>query len=345
MADQVNGGRVPNQGEEPVVSVIIPTRNRAGMLRDCLEAFARQRLPADRFEVLVIDNRSSDGTPAMMADLAGRMPYRLVYHVMPENRGPARSRNTGVRLARGRLLAFLDDDCRPTPEWLERGVRAMAADVAFVTGQIHYKPEQQGSGGFFTRYGHEVREEHPTYSWSNLFFRRDVFLEMGGADESLCRPDFMGRVVDCGDTDLAWRTKKRGYRNTFVPDLIVHHEVERMRPLVWVLDLSRLFNVAWLVRHHPELRRRLLVWRVFFVKSNAFFYLAVVGGLLAATVHPAALLLATPYLAWALSILRPRLSLVPLLKVPAQILLMAARHAGFCAGLIYGSVRYRTLVL
>jgi hypothetical protein len=151
--------------------------------------------------------------------------------------------------------------------------------------------------------------------------------------------------VDCGDTDLAWRTKERGYRNRFVPDMLVHHEVESQRPLDWVLDLSRLFNVAWLVRRHPELRRRLLVWKVFFVRSNAFFYLAVLGGVMAAAVHPAALLLSVPYLGWALNVLRPRLSPVPLLKVPAQLLLMAARHAGFCAGLIYGSVRYRTLVL
>jgi hypothetical protein len=112
-----------------------------------------------------------------------------------------------------------------------------------------------------------------------------------------------------------------------------------------VLDLSRLFNVAWLVRHHPELRRPLLVWKVFFVRSNAFFYLAAIGVVTAVAIHPAALALTAPYLGWALSVLRPRLSPVQLLKVPAQILLMAARHAGFCAGLIYGSVRYRTLVL
>src|SRR6187549_3849177 len=95
-----------NVAETPLVSVIIPTRNRSGMLREALMALAEQTLPASAFEVLVMDNCSTDETPQMMRDLAAELPFRVIYHVMPSNRGPARSRNTAAKMARAPILAF-----------------------------------------------------------------------------------------------------------------------------------------------------------------------------------------------------------------------------------------------
>src|SRR6185295_16908828 len=108
-----------NVAETPLVSVIIPTRNRSGMLREALLALAEQTLAASAFEVIVVDNCSTDGTPQMMPALAAELPYRVIYHVMPSNRGPARSRNTAAKMARAPILAFTDDDCRPDRHWLE----------------------------------------------------------------------------------------------------------------------------------------------------------------------------------------------------------------------------------
>jgi glycosyltransferase involved in cell wall biosynthesis len=327
------------------VSVIVPTRNRSAMLKDVVEALWAQSFPKDRLEILVMDNCSTDDTPETMAELQRRSPCRLVYHVMPENRGPARSRNTGASRARGHILAFTDDDCRPAPDWLARGVAGFQDSVGFVCGQVRYKPEQLPTAGFFSRDGRAVLAEHPTYTWSNILYRRDVFEEMGGSDESLCLPDLRNRVVDCGDTDLAWRVKERGYRSVFLPEMVVYHELEQLTPLNWVFEPYRLFVVAELLRRHPVLRERLLLWRLFFAPANLLLYLALAGLVLGLLLHPAFLALAAAYPAWALWLLRPALTGKGLPKVPAQVLFLTARQLMLCAGLIYGSFRFRCLVL
>jgi glycosyltransferase involved in cell wall biosynthesis len=332
-------------------SVVVPTRNRKRLLLDAVEALWAQTLAPDRFEIIVVDNRSTDGTDAMMRELQARSPCRLTYIVMPENRGPARSRNAAARAARGAVLAFTDDDCRPAPEWLERGLEAFRdSRVALASGTVLYKPEQVGTTRFFTREVGQVTSENATYTWTNTFYRRAVFLELGGTDESLCRPDFRNRVVDCGDTDLAWRLKDRGYANTFVAEAVVYHELEDMAPLNWVFEPFRLFVVPQLVRRHPRLRKALLHWGLFFVPANAALYLAAIG-LAGALLHrPMWLLLAAPYAAWLgrmgwQLLVRGRVTAARLVKTAGQVAFVAGRHAVMCAALVYGSVRFRTVVL
>ncbi|HBY63898.1 MAG TPA: hypothetical protein DEH78_29075 [Solibacterales bacterium] len=328
------------------VSVIIPTRNRRAWLRRALEACWKQTYPASRFEVIVMDNLSSDGTTEMMRELEALSPCRLVYHVNKENRGPGPSRNGGARIAQGRVLAFCDDDCCPAPEWLEHGARAFDdPDIHFANGPVRYWPEQARQARFFSRYGHEVNQENPLYSWSNSFFLRATFLEMGGTDESLCLADFLDRVVDCGDTDLCWRMREKGYRNMFVPGALVYHELETMKPLNWVMEPLRLFNVPLLAARHPGLRRELFFGGLFFNLANVYFYLAVLGLVLGAAVHPAAFALAGPKLLWCLKVLQPWSSPARWLKFPVQAALVVARQACFIVALWYGSFRFRSVVL
>lgn len=333
-------------GTPPRVSVIIPTRNRREMLREALQALAVQTLPASEFDVFVMDNCSSDGTAAMMAALAPQLPFAVTYHVMPSNRGPARSRNTAVPMSRAPILAFTDDDCRPHPEWLERSLAAFAdPQVALVSGKVLFKPEQKGRIGFFARDGREVFEEHPTYTWSNSCYRRDVFEQLGGSDEALCLADFRDRVVDCGDTDLAWRLRERGHRTRFVAESIVYHELERMAPVDWLLEPLRLFVVAELVRRHPGLRRALLYKGLFFTRSNGLMYLALAGLVLAPAVHPAFAGLALPYVMWSVWYFLPVASWATLHKLGPQWLLLSARQIMCCAAMVYGTLRFRSVVL
>ena len=100
----------------PNISVIIPTFNRPGPLRDCLSALARQTLPLGSFEIVVVD----DGSPRPLElDPAGWAQAFSLRVVRQENTGPAGARNRGVEAARGAIVAFTDDDCLPTPDWLE----------------------------------------------------------------------------------------------------------------------------------------------------------------------------------------------------------------------------------
>lgn len=101
-------------------SIIVPTYERSPALGDCLEALCGLDYPADRFEAIVIDDGSTDSPRALVESFAPRLDVRFFSE---KHGGPAGARNAGARAARGRLLAFTADDCRPEPGWL----RALAA--------------------------------------------------------------------------------------------------------------------------------------------------------------------------------------------------------------------------
>lgn len=326
-----------------VASVVIPTRNRSHLLRETLESLWKQTLDPKTFEIVVLDNLSTDDTAAIVREMQGRSPCALRYHLMPENRGPASSRNMGVRLARAPIIAFTDSDCAADPEWLARGLPAFRDNIALVTGSVLDKPGQVVR--FFTRTNSGVQSEHPTYPTCNAMYRRDVFLEMGGFDENLCFADLFNRVTECADTDLAWRIKKNGYASAFVREMIIYHEVDMQTPWAWMSEPFRLYVLPALVKRHPELRRLLLKARVFFSPINLLFYLAVIGPVLGAATHWSLSLLALPFVAWAALAGNTRLTLKRLPRIPARVVLLAARQAFMCAGLIYGSARFRSVVL
>lgn len=337
-------GGVPDGAARPFVSVVIPTRNRARLLREAIEAVFQQDVDPGSVELIVVDNLSTDGTEAVVSDLAARAPFRVRYKRMAVDRGPVYSRNEGAAMAEGEILAFTDSDCRPGRDWLREAVRPFSdAAVALVTGPVLYKPGQPIR--FFSRASGEAREEHPTYPTANALYRRSVFFALGGFDTRLTFRSFRNRPVECSDSDLALRLIEAGHGNAFVPEAVVYHEVEMLPPVSWALEPFRLFVVPALVRRHPALRRRLLTWKVFFQRENAWFYLAVLAVVLGAAVHWSALAGLVPFLVWASRAGNPRLGWRDLPKMGARTVLLAARHACMCAGLVYGSLRFRSLVL
>lgn len=326
-----------------LVSVVVPTRNRSRLLGELIASLWQQTLSPSRFEIIIVDNCSTDDTAELVQRLQQESPCRLSYHRMAENRGPAHPRNTGARMARAEIIAFTDSDCRAHAEWLERGLSGFAKGVAFVTGSMLDKPGQEV--GFFSRRNAGVTTEHPSYPACNAFYRKEVFLAMGGFDEAACYRDFLQRPVEFADTDLAWRVKKSGYANRFVAEAIIYHEVETQKPLNWLLEPVRLFLVPELLRRHPELRKQVLRWGIFFWAGTDLFYLGVIGCVLGATVHPAFLLLAGPFLYRTAHVPGRPLSLRRIPRILARVVLLTARQLVICITFLYGSIRFRALVL
>ena len=104
------------------ISVIIPTHNQQERLRLVLCGLRRQRAVEVKFEVIVVDDGCTDGTALMLADVAQQMPLKIVR--LQPNQGRCRARNDGVQHAVGRLVAFLDGDALPHPDWLSSHWRA-----------------------------------------------------------------------------------------------------------------------------------------------------------------------------------------------------------------------------
>ena len=162
----------------PTVSVIVPSYQRAQYLPHLFAAIGGQVYPADRMEMIVIDNSSRDDTEAVVKEWADVMPFRLRFK-RKKNDGPAASRNLGARLARGEVLAYTDSDCIPDPKWLANAVQLLQGGADLVAGPIiglrrlsdNLTQQKQTLG------------DNGTYPTGNLIVWRRWFDAVGGFDE------------------------------------------------------------------------------------------------------------------------------------------------------------------
>jgi GT2 family glycosyltransferase len=121
-----NQQRVDVQSSEspPFASIVVPTFNRVARLRDCLESLLQQDYPSGQFEILVVDDGSSDGSAEMVNGLDG------VRYLRRQHAGLNAARNAGIEEAKGDFLAFLDDDVLAPPSWLRTMITGAQANPA-----------------------------------------------------------------------------------------------------------------------------------------------------------------------------------------------------------------------
>ena len=172
----------------PVVSVIIPTHNRASLLKTALDSVYAQEGIGESFEieVIVIDDASSDNTP----DVVLGYPAKFIRHDI--NQGASAARNSGIKVCKGKYIAFLDDDDLFLPHKLKAQVPLLESrpDIGLVYGQISISgeascdawPESAPSGNVF---GELLVRTDDFMSPDAILVRREAFEKSGGFDESL----------------------------------------------------------------------------------------------------------------------------------------------------------------
>ena len=336
-----------SEGPVPIVSVVIPTRNRLDLTRDALAGLRSQTLSFQSFEVIVVDNGSTDGAYEALAKEVDMYPFalRVVRSPNSEN-GPAPARNFGVSCAKGEIIAFTDSDCRPEKTWLQVGLSTFQQnpELDMLGGVVRLKPEQEISS-FFTRRTVTCETEHPTYPTANAWYRKSVFLENNGFDESLSFPNILGQSVEAADTDLAWRVKEGGGKTQFIETSIVYHEVQVLPWFEWLTEPLRLFLLPSLVRMHPGLKDALLAGGVFFYPPSIVYYILFLILIFALLFEPRLLFCLLLGLLLVSLIKAETKSVYGVLKKAGMILLNTFRIYIMSGALIYGSIRYRTLVL
>lgn len=339
-------GKTANQNHDatPLVTVILPTRNRRDLLREAVESLWRQTAPAESFEILVVDNVSTDGTSEMMRELQARSPVTLRYHRNESNLGCFGSINLAVELARGEVIASTDSDCWADPHWVERGLEPFLRDpkMAFVAGHIADKPGQPVT--LFSLRNGAPERENLFYPSGNCFYRKSVYQQLGGCVENLSFGDVGNSPIGCGDSDLAWRMRKAGFAYAYRGDAVVYHEVFRVSPWKWLKAHTRMFVMPELMRRHPELRH-LLLGRLFFSWDNIWFYVAVLSCASTFWLGPWALLGVLPHVLRAALLGGLKHALLNLPKTVARVAFVSARQGIICGSLIYGSARARNPVL
>jgi len=204
----------------PLASVVVLSFNRPGDLGRCLASLAEQTLDPESFEVVVVDV-STPPVAAVLEPLRSRL--RLVHHPAA-NLGVAANRNAGARLARGDVLAFLDDDCTASPTWLGDLIAAVERDPQLLVGArtVHPRPRTATAAAgqvitelvdaFFNPPGRPPR----FVAGLNFALRRERFLALGGCDAGF-------GFLAAEDRDLVDRWLRSGGRLAVCAGCHVHH--------------------------------------------------------------------------------------------------------------------------
>jgi cellulose synthase/poly-beta-1,6-N-acetylglucosamine synthase-like glycosyltransferase len=197
-------------------SVIVPAYQAMSVIGSCVQALNRQTIPREQFEVIVVDDGSTDRTAAVARE-AGADHLLLCTH-----QGPAAARNMGTEAARGEIVLFTDADCEPVPEWLEQMV-APFADPQVMGAKGAYHTRQREFVARLVQLEYDVRYERmaalsridfvDTYAAA---YRRDLLLRYGGFDRAYPIPS-------AEDVDLSFRLARDGHEFRFVPAARVWH--------------------------------------------------------------------------------------------------------------------------
>lgn len=233
----------------PAIAVIVCTYNRADRLLLALEALTQQTLPSSAFEVLVVDNCSTDNTPAVCKVFQERFDnFRYVYEPI---QGLSKARNTGWQVSQSLYIAYLDDDAIPCTEWVEailnvfETVRPKPASIGGPIYPLWEIPRPDwitpGMETLFTMLdgGDTPRWfDENEYPWgANVIYRRDALEEVGGFCEQLGRK---GQSLLSGEETLLNATlKAQGEGFYYSPQASVSHWVpkERITP-DWLVQRS-----------------------------------------------------------------------------------------------------------
>jgi cellulose synthase/poly-beta-1,6-N-acetylglucosamine synthase-like glycosyltransferase len=216
-----------------MISVIIPAYNSEKTLPYTLRSLQNQTLPRKLYEVIVVDDASTDGTGSVAREFGVR--YRR-----QNKEGPAAARNFGVRIARGDVVLFTDSDCIPREDWIEKMVQPFEdPKVAGVMGR--YLTRQKEYAARFVQLEFEERfnilkkadniDLVPSFAAA---FRREVFEEVGGFDAHY-------PLANNEDVELSYKIASRGYKMVFSNDAIVYHR----HPATWKKYISIKFSRAF----------------------------------------------------------------------------------------------------
>lgn len=312
----------------PLISVVIPVRNRRVLLQDTLDALSGQSIAGDQFEIIVVDDASEDGTAQMAAARAQDMQsHALVVARLRRRGGAAVARNAGIALARGTYIAFTDSDVVPDRDWLRNCLAAFSPGVGIVQGPTARLPGQ--AAPMFSHFV-ETRTFDGTFCTSNVAYRKEALLEAAGGFDRSCNY--------WEDADMGWRVRARGWGAVWAPDAVTYHQVIPLSPFTWLLQARRFYRRPAIVARHRGYRRHLTM-RLWAEPWHAAFEMALLGVVIGRR-RKIGWLLAAPYVA-AFPFKRGLTGRWPLLKVAAHV----AHDAVAIGSLVAGSIRYRTPVL
>jgi glycosyltransferase involved in cell wall biosynthesis len=230
----------------PFVSVVVPFYNAKASLQDLLESLLSQNFPKDRYEIILVDDGSTDSSSDVITKVVERRRETCSIKVLRYNErgGPARARNLGIQNSNGEIIAFTDADTVPNRDWLIELVKGFKdSDVGGVAGKVVTD---------FQRLLFPLRVSPiAEFVTCNIAYRKNVLIQAGLFDERFKCP-FRE------DSDLAYRILDQGYKIICQNSAIVYHPVKqiKLRDLLRVIEYHS-YDVL-LFKKHPKRARTIL---------------------------------------------------------------------------------------
>jgi glycosyltransferase involved in cell wall biosynthesis len=229
---------IPGMRPVPEVSLIICTRNRSQLLADACRSMLEMEAPETSWELLIVDNDSTDDTLALARSIADANPGKV--RVMVEKEiGLSATRNAGIRAARGQLLAFLDDDAFPARDWLS-GIRAALAGPGVLCAGGPVEPLFQGELPtwlddrflpYLTVWDKGSEPQPLTYNeyprGANIAYRREAFERFGLFSPHLGRKG--SALTSCEEIEHCLRIERGGGLILYTPEARIRHWVDASR--------------------------------------------------------------------------------------------------------------------
>jgi len=170
------------ENQQPIISVVVPVYNQENYINDCLLSILKSNYPSDKFEIIVVDNASTDDT----ASVVQKLPVKYLYET---KKGVSYARNKGIQNSSGEIIAFTDSDCIVTKNWLREIVKYFQTNgVGGVAGEIAPYLPVTPAELYASRIRHLSpliylnRSVLPFAVFANLAFRREVFDIIGLLD-------------------------------------------------------------------------------------------------------------------------------------------------------------------
>ena len=228
-------------------SIIIPTLNRADLLGVAIRTLVRQDFPAGDYEILIVDNGSTDETAAVARRAVSEYRDHNVRYLFEPEPGLLSGRHRGALEAGSEILAFVDDDIEASPGWLTAVMEAFEQDGAHVVGGPSRPAFETDPPAWIEKYyiltngkrtcgplslldmGSERIVIDPVWVWGlNFSIRKSALFEVGGFHPD-CIPKQLQHFQGDGETGLALKLKEKGYRAVYAPGASVRHRIPRGR--------------------------------------------------------------------------------------------------------------------
>jgi len=227
----------------PIITAVICTRDRAHFLEKCIQSLLKQTIDRDKYEVLVIDNGSTDATADVLKQYNGKPILRSIYEPIA---GLSRARNTGWKNAKGLYIGYIDDDAVADEKWLESALwcfENLSPTPDGLTGRIYLdwetaEPDWVNEELLFTLakvdWGDEpfqLKSKNKNISGANCFFLKSRLSSLGGFEERLGRKKTS--LLSGEETQLQLRIESIGGIIYYHPDIFVWHFIpkERAKPI------------------------------------------------------------------------------------------------------------------